>query len=145
MSERETSGNRREHGSVLSDAQRRELRGIAQRIRASIPSIEGDRRLLREVLRELRDEISPRSKGGRPPSRAVTTAIAMRTAGTTWPRVYEACIDGFRGLRPAERREKADQLRAAVRARKRRTNPAANVPPTNIQAGLSTPQSKPEA
>ena len=70
----------------------------------------------REALRTLSASLS---RGpGRPPSAAITRALADRETGRPWSEIYRLCIPGYRDLSREAQRVAEENLRAAVRARR---------------------------
>lgn len=66
--------------------------------------------------------LSPHRTPGRKPARPVDVAAKLKAEGKPWHLIYETAIPSYWARTPAERRHLADNLRTAVRARRKRAD-----------------------
>lgn len=89
------------------------------------------------ALKLLKSALKPQRRGGRRRDETVTQAQQMRAQPhpQPWPIVFQRCIPGYWQLSLAEQRMKGENLKKAVKARRRRQQDI--VPPTNEPDPLS--------
>jgi len=97
---------------------------VARAVRKRHPFEVADRAKAEKVARLFKAALCPRHWSGRPTTKRVAEAVALRDQGKQWPQIYPAVIADYRNLPAHERRYEAEKLRHAVGAsRTRRAHP----------------------